>query len=186
MVKLEKEPLRPRPICRKFPLARRGDVDIGKLIGIVIALIILGLFGFGIWWVIKSVGEAGQQYTNVLIDTRHKAMVIQCQTNLQAIWQDLQTYAVSNERFPPSLEALVEWGANPQLLQCQAPDGQRYVYIPGQHGDMPGRNVLVYEPKAVHDGRCSILRLNGQIELLTPEQAQLAVTETRTRLKLSR
>jgi hypothetical protein len=33
---------------------RRGSVDIGRLIGIVISLIILGLIGYAVWWVTRS------------------------------------------------------------------------------------------------------------------------------------
>ena len=43
---------------------------------------------------------------------------------------------------------------------------------------MPAENVLLYEPEAVHDGRCSILRLGGQLELLSPEELQVAVART--------
>jgi len=45
---------------------------------------------------------------------------------------------------------------------------------------------LVYEPQAIHDGRCSVLRLGGQIELLTPEELKLAVIGTLTRRPDSR
>ncbi len=48
---------------------------------------------------------------------------------------------------------------------------------------MPGQNVLVYELNAVHEGRCNLLRVDGQMELLTPEQVQAAVTETKAQLE---
>jgi len=181
--KLKKTFLEQPHVHPKFIPIRRGSVDIGKLIGIVISLIVLGLFAFAIWWVVKSVGEAGSQYSGALVDTRRKAMALQCQTNLRAIWQNLRLYAIENETFPPSLEALVEWGANPQLLNCPAPDGQEYIYIPGQNDDMPGQNVLVYELIPAHNGCCNLLRVDGQIELLTPEQVQDAVTKTQIRLR---
>jgi hypothetical protein len=43
---------------------------------------------------------------------------------------------------------------------------------------MPPTNILLYEPKPVHDGRCSVLRLGGQLELLTSEELQHAITQT--------
>ena len=162
---------------------QRGDLRGGTLVNIVAAVIFLGLLGLGLWWVIKSIGEAGQQYSEVLIDTQSRAVTVRCQTNLRAIWQNLQTYAISNESFPPSSQALVEWSGNTQLFQCPAADGQEYVYIPGQREGMSGENVLVYERQAVHDGRCSVLRLNGQIELLTPEQVEVAVARTLASLR---
>ena len=183
MKKLKKEfPKQPsaRP---KFILARRGSVDIGKLIGIVISLVVLGLFGFAIWWVVKSVGDAGNQYTEVMVDTRRKAIAIQCQTNLRTLWQNLRMYSIEKESFPPSLETLAEWGADPRQFRCPASEEQQYIYIPGQSENMPGQNVLVYELKPVHDGRCNLLRVDGQMELLTPEQVQAAVAETQAQLQ---
>jgi len=175
--------------CGKFSFsqksisAQQGSVDVGKLIGIVISLIVLGLLGFGVVWIVKSMGEAGSQYTGAMVNTKRKAVALQCQMNLNNIWQNLRMYAIEKESFPPSLKALVDWGADSQLLHCPAPDGGQYVYIPGQNGNMPGQNVLVYELKAAHDGRCNLLRVNGQMELLTPEQVQAEVSKTYIRLR---
>ncbi len=167
-----------QPAHRKPLLAKRGDLRGGTLVNIVAALIFFGLLGLGLWWVIKSLGEAGQQYSEVLIDTQSRAATVKCQMNLRALWQNIQTYAISNESFPPSMQALVKWSGNTQLFQCPAADGQKYVYIPGQREGMSGENVLVYERQPVHDGHCSVLRLSGQIELLRPEQVQAAVART--------
>jgi hypothetical protein len=158
-------------------------VDVGKLIGIVIFLIFIGLIGFAIWWVTKSVGEAGSQYSGAMVDTKRKAVALQCQMNLSTIRQNLRIYSIEKESFPPSLKTLVDWGADSQLLRCTAQDGGEYVYIPGQNENTPGQNVLVYELKAVHGGRCNLLRVNGQMELLTPEQVQAAVTKTHLQLQ---
>jgi len=170
-------------VRQKSISAQRGSVDVGRLVGIVMLVIVLGLFGFGAWWIIKSMGEAGSQYTGAMVNTKRKAVALQCQMNLHTIWQNLRIYAIEKESFPPSLKTLVDWGADPQLLRCPAPDGGEYVYIPGQNGNMPGQNVLVYELKAAHDGRCNLLRVNGQVDLLTPEQVQAAVTKTYIRLR---
>lgn len=183
MIKLKKEFLRQQSIRQRSILAQRGSVDVGKLIGIVISLIFIGLIGVAIWWVTKSVGEAGSQYSGAMVDTKRKAIALQCQMNMRTIWQNLRIYAIENESFPPSLKTLVDWGADSQLLYCTAPDGGEYVYIPGQNQNMPGQNVLVYELKAVHEGRCNLLRVNGQMELLTSEQVQAAVTKTQFQLQ---
>ena len=163
--------------------AQRGSVDVGKLIFIVISLIVLGLLGFGVWKIIKSMGEAGSQYGGAMVNTKRKAVALQCQMNLNTIRQNLRMYAIEKESFPPSLKTLVDWGADSQLLRCTAPDGGEYVYIPGQNGNMPGQNVLVYEPKAAHEGRCNLLRVNGQVDLLTPDQVQAEVNKTYIRLR---
>jgi len=150
----------------------------GTIINILTALIFFGLLAFGILWIIKSFGEVGQQYGETMVGARYDAISVTCQTNLRAIGQNIQMYAISNEGFPSSQEALVEWGGNTRLFKCPAPEGVEYVYVPGQRGDMPPENVLVYEPKPMHEGRCSVLRLGGQIELLTPEELQQAVART--------
>lgn len=168
---------------KKSISAQRGSVDVGKLIGIVISLIVLGLLGFGVSWIIKSMGDASSQYTAAMVNTKRKAVALQCQMNLNTIWQNLRIYAIEKESFPPSLKTLVDWGADSKLLCCSAPDGEQYLYIPGQNENMPGQNVLVYELKPAHDGRCNLLRVNGQMELLTPEQVQDEVTKTYTRLR---
>jgi hypothetical protein len=183
MVRLKKDSYGLWPFRHKSSSAQRGSVDIGKLIGIVISLIVLGLFGYAIWWVTKSMGEAGSQYTGAMIDTKRKAVALQCQMNLNTIRQDLRIYAIEKGSFPPSLKTLVDWGAEPQLLRCSLADGGQYLYIPGQNENTPGQNVLVYELKPVHEGRCNLLRVNGQIELLTPEQVQAEVTKTRLQLQ---
>ena len=162
---------------------QRADSHGGTIINVVAALIVLGLLGLGLWWVIKSLGQAGQQYTQTLIDTKYTAITVKCQTNLRAIWQNLQMYAVTNGSFPSSSKALVEWSGNSRLFRCPASDGRKYVYIPGQSSDLPPQNVLVYEPGAVHDGRCSVLLLGGQIGLLTPEELKVAVARTLASLK---
>ncbi len=158
--------------------AQRTNSHGGTIINLLFALIVFGLLGLGIWWVIKSLGQAGQQYTQTMINTKYTAITVKCQTNLRAIGQNIQFYAISNDRFPPSFQALVEWSGSTQLFECPAPDAGKYVYIPGQNGGMSPANVILYEPKPVHDGHCSVLRLGGQIELLTPEQLQQAVALT--------
>jgi len=161
-----------------FLLARRANSHGGTIINIVTAIIFFGLIALGVLWVIKNVGEAGQQYTEGMIKTQNKAINIKCQMNMRAIGQNIQIYATSNDSFPPSLEALIEFSGSTQLFQCPDPEGGKYVYIPGQNNSMPPTNILIYEPKPVHDGRCNVLRLNGQIELLNPEQVQQAVAQT--------
>jgi hypothetical protein len=158
-------------------------VDVVKLIVIIISLIVLGFLGLGASWIIKSMGEAGSQYSGAMVNTKRKAVALQCQMNLNNIRQNLRMYSIEKEGFPPSLKTLVDWGADSQLLRCSAPDGGQYLYIPGQNENMPGQNVLLYELKPAHQGRCNLLRVNGQMELLTPEQVQAEVTKTYMRLR---
>jgi hypothetical protein len=183
MVRSKRESFGLWPFYHKSSSTQRGSVDVGKLIGIIVALIFIGLIGYAIWWVTKSVGEAGSQYSGAMIDTKRKAVALQCQMNLNTIRQNLRIYAIEKGGFPTSLKTLVDWGADPQILRCSAADGGQYLYIPGQNENTPGQNVLVYELKPVHEERCNLLRVNGQIELLTPEQVKAEVTKTQLQLQ---
>jgi hypothetical protein len=158
----------------------------GTIINLITAVVLFGLLALAAWWVIKGLGEAGQEYSGAMIKATHKATMIACQTNLQVIGQNIQVYAISGEDYPPSLQALREWSGSSQLFECPDPNGGRYVYIPGQNGDMPGENVLAYEPNAVHNGHCNVLRLSGRVEPLTPEQLNQALVQTRAEISSPR
>jgi hypothetical protein len=157
---------------------RVGCLRGGTIINVIFIAVVLSLLGFAIWWIIKSFGQAGEQYTQALIKTQDKAEALACQMNLRTIGQNLQMYAIDNERLPASMESLKSWSGDSRLYRCPSKGGPEYIYIPGQHRDMPATNVVVYEPAAMHDGRCSVLRLGGEIELLTPEELKAAVELT--------
>jgi hypothetical protein len=153
----------------------------GTIINIITALIFFGLLAFGVLWVIKTTGEAGEQYATGLINAKMRATDVTCQTNLRAIGQSLLAYAVSNESFPNSQQELVNVCGGSRLFHCPDPNGGEYIYIPGMRGDMPDSSVVVYETKPVHQGRCNALLLGGQIVSLTPEELQAALAATHTR-----
>jgi prepilin-type processing-associated H-X9-DG protein len=153
----------------------------GRIIDVLAIAIVLGLIGMGIWWVIKTTGQAGQQYTDAMIKTSIKATAVACQSNMRTIYENLNIYAISNEHFPESQQELIDFGGYARLFHCPDPNGSEYVYIPGQNGTMPATNVLVYETKPVHNGKCHVLFLGGQIEALTPEQLKQAVEATLAR-----
>ena len=178
MMERKKESITAKPARNNLLSARRTDSHGGTIINIVTAIIFFGLIALAVLWVIKNLGQAGQQYTESMIKTKYTAITVKCQMNMRAIGQNIQIYAISNDSFPPSLEALIEFSGSTQLFQCPDPEGGKYVYIPGQNSSMSSTNVLLYEPKPVHDGRCSVLRLNRQIELLSPEELQQAVAQT--------
>jgi prepilin-type processing-associated H-X9-DG protein len=154
----------------------------GTIINVITAIIFFGLIGMGVWWVIKTTGQATQQYSNAMINTSKKATAVVCQTNLRSISQNLQMYGITNEHFPQSQQELVDFGGNSRLFHCPDPNGSEYVYIPGQGGDMPATNVIVYETKPVHQGRCNVLFFGGQIEALTPDELKQALAATQATL----
>ena len=161
----------------------REHLNGGTISNLIFALVFLVLIGLGIRWIIKNMGQASEQYTQTMIDTKYTAEAVKCQTNMRAIFQNIQMYALSNEGYPSSQQELVQWSGNTRLFKCSSPDGGQYVYIPGQNGSMSPENVILYEPEPVHDGRCSVLRLGGQIELLTPEELQQALAQTRAAIR---
>lgn len=174
----KKEPIRTKHTRHSFLSTRLAVSHGGTIINIVTAVVFFGIIVLAVLWVIKNLGQAGQQYTNGMIKTQNKAITVKCQLNLRTIAQNIHMYAMSNDRFPPSLDALIEFSGNTQLFQCPDPEGGKYIYIPGQNNSMPLTNIILYENTSVHDGRCNVLRLGRQIESLNPKQLQKAVTQT--------
>lgn len=167
--------VRSTPACvRRFP---RG----GTIINILSAIIFFGLLAAGVAWVMKATGDAGKQYGQAMIDTKHKSMVLACQMNFRSIGQCLQTYAVGGEGFPDTQQELIDYCGGSRVFHCPDPCGVEYVYVPGGGGDVPDTTVLVYEPKPVHDGKCNVLFANGQIALLTPEELKTVLDATLAR-----
>ena len=174
----KKDSIKIKLVRHNFLPIRRTSPHGGTIINIIAAIIFFGLIALVVLWVIKNIGQAGQQYTDSMIKTQNKAVTVKCQLNLRTIAQNLQIYAMSNDSLPPSLEALIEFCGSTQLFQCPDPEGGKYVYIPGQNNSMPPMNILLYETRPVHDGRCNVLRLSRQIESLSPEELKQAVTQT--------
>ena len=150
----------------------------GTIINVITAIIFFGALAFGILWIFKTLGQTSQQYGESIVDTQSSAQTLKCQTNMRAIWQNLNMYNISEGGFPESQEALMDWCGNTRLFKCPAGDRQQYIYIPGQKPGMSQLNVLLYESEPVHDGRCNVLFLGGQIESLTTEELKLAIAQT--------
>ncbi len=153
----------------------------GTVVNHITAIVFFGLIALGVLWVMKQAGQATQQYGQAMIDTSYKASVIKCQMNMRSIYQSLQLYVMENDAFPSSQEELVNYCGDSRLFHCDEPNAPMYVYIPGQGGNMPPTNVLLYEPKPVHGGQCNVLFANGQIALLTPEELKQAIETTKAR-----
>ncbi len=158
---------------------RRGALEMGSLGSIIAAAVVLGLLALGIWWVASNLGRAGGEYGRGMARSVDRAVVVQCQANLRTIWQFLQLEAASKGKFPASLEALGEIGGGSEVLHCPTSASLRYVYVRGQNPDGPGSNIIVFEPEGVHGGRCCVLRVSGQIEMLTPEEIQAVLAKMR-------
>jgi prepilin-type processing-associated H-X9-DG protein len=156
----------------------------GTIINAITILIIVGLVGFFVYWVIKQTGQAGQQYMTGMVNTQKKATTLSCQMNLRSIHQTFQTYAISNEAYPDSQQALVDFaGYGSKLFHCPDPNGGEYVYVPGHRPDASAPSILVYESKPVHNGKCNVLLSDGQVVPLTLEELQQALGSVPARRK---
>jgi prepilin-type processing-associated H-X9-DG protein len=154
----------------------------GTIINVITGLIFFGLIGFGVSWVIKQTGQAGDQYMTAMVNTKKKATTLACQMNLRSIGQTLQTYAITNESFPASQQELVTFaGYGSKLFHCADPNGGEYIYVPGHRSDASAPAVLVYESKPVHSGKCNVLFSDGQIVSLSPEELKQALEATPAR-----
>ena len=115
-----------------------STIAANTVINLLSAVILFGLLAMGILWIIKTAGQAGQQYSDAMIQTSHQASAIKCQSNLRTIYQSIQMYAVSNEELPSSQESLKEYcGYGSRLFHCDEPNAPEYVYIAGQNMNMP-------------------------------------------------
>ena len=132
--------------------------------------LVLGLLGCGIWWIIKTVGQSGQQYSKALIKTSDSADTMKCQMNMRSIWQCLQVYTVSEGEYPDSGQAFRRVCGDLRLMHCPDPNGGDYVYIRPKRVDDTVVRVVLYEPNAVHDGQCNALLSNGQIGQIPPAE----------------
>jgi prepilin-type processing-associated H-X9-DG protein len=160
----------------------RARVHGGTIINVITVLILVGLVGYFVYWVIKTTGQAGEQYMTGMVNTQKKATTLSCQMNLRSIGQTLQTYAVGNGAYPDSQQALVDYtGYGSKLFHCPDPNGGEYIYIPGHRLDDSAPAVLLYESKPVHNGKCNVLFSDGQIVALTPQELQRALQATPAR-----
>jgi hypothetical protein len=166
-------------LTRNCSRRRRG----GAIIDIVFAIVFFGLLAFCILWIIKTFGQAGEQYSKAMVKASKDASVLRCELNMRSIYQCVQAYATENDSLPSSREELVRVCEDSRLLRCDEPNGLPYVYIAGQRLNMPESNVLVYEPVAVHEGRSVVLYLSGRIDTLDPEALKRAVGATQSRIR---
>jgi len=130
---------------------------------------------------VRPRGPAGEKtddrgYFETLIASRKAAETTVDMVHMKALWTSLNMHAVMHDgKFPAALKDL----GNPVLLKAPGKTGQPYKYIAGQTSSVPKANILVYEAKPVHrDGKCMVLRANGVVELVTPDQLKQAVAKT--------
>ena len=123
-------------------------------------------------------------YLETVVKTRDLARTAACQQRLASLWRSLEQYAVTNNgSLPASRDEFIKTlGLSPEMLRCPGPDKQEYSYIPGQRTGMAKTNVVLYEQRGDHEDKCFVLRMGGQVKLLSPGAVSTAADRTRNGL----
>ncbi len=164
---------------KRYLAAKRSG---GTITNILIAGIVIVLIGIGVMSLMKQAGETTQEYAEGMVNTTNKASSIACTMNMSQIFQVLQMYSMTEDKLPESYDDLVSEVGMTQVFHCSEPNAPNYTYIPGQTLSSPSDNILLYESVPVHSGRCNVLRVSGRVEMLTPEELQAAIEQTKAHL----
>ena len=158
----------------------------GTIIDVAFAIAFFGLLALGIFWLCKAWGQATHDYGRAMIQATETATALKCEMNMNSVWQCIEAHLTESDELPSSREDLVRLCGDSRLLRCDEPNGLPYVYVAGQRPNMPGSNVLVYEPIPVHQGRSAVLFLSGRVDMLDPNSLRRAVQETQSQISRSR
>jgi hypothetical protein len=158
------------PGCRQRAIRQGGTTT-----DIIAVIILLGLVGLGVWWVIKTMGQSSQQYTQAVVKARKDAIGMGCQMNMRSVWQVLQANVAAEGTYPETRQELANLCGGSKVLRCPDPNGVDYVYLPPKRIDSEAPQIVLYEPKAVHEGRCSVLLSDGRLGFLSPEELKAAL-----------
>jgi len=166
---------------RQYAQDRR---DPGKYVKIFIGLAVLGAILAGVVWAVVHMGSKGAEYVQTVTDSREPARRVSILSNLRNIYKAIQTFAITEDRFPASEAELVsKTMINEEFMVSAGDPEKRLKYIPGQSSRSNPSNILVYDPYPDRDGLHVVLRVNGQIDTLTSEQLQAAVAATEAHLQ---
>jgi len=156
----------------------RGALLLVPLLAVAIGLVIyFGRFG------------GRKSYVETVLDSKKQAQEKLQQTSLAGLYRFLQQYAAAADgKFPATAQDLAREASLPSgvLFTGRPLEEHKYIYLGGQDESMPPGNLLIYEAAARRDGTCEVLRLGGQVELLTAQQVRDAIAETQKYLPVTR
>lgn len=164
---------------KKFAFPKRSG---GTITNILTVGIIVVLIGIGVMSLMKQAGETTTEYAQGMVNTTNKASSLACTSNMGQIFQILQMYSMTEDKLPESYDDLVSEVGMTQIFHCSEPNAPNYTYIPGQTLSSPADNILLYESVPVHSGKCNVLRVSGRVEMLSPEELQAAIEQTKSHL----
>jgi len=126
-------------------------------------------------------------YARQTIKSKDRAEIVTGAADLVSVYKSMQIYASMNDgKFPESPEELIRAASLPRGLvftPSRPFDDHQYIYLGGQDESMPASNILLYQANMTPGGKCQVLRLNGQVEMLTYEQVRAAIDRTTAHLK---
>jgi hypothetical protein len=165
------------PRCHRAQISRGGGgFDKGKWTLIIVLVVLFGGLMVGAYFVVKGMAHTGEQYGRALQSAQKRGIGVSCAVQLVVIHKSLLMAAEGNGgKLPRALTELY----SARDLHCPGNEEVPFVYVPGQNESMPGDNVLVYEPRATHDGRCAVLRLNGKVDMLPTQDLATELDKTR-------
>jgi hypothetical protein len=155
-------------------------VKIGVLLTVLGGLVVLG--AIFIPKLIATSRRGLDSYYNPVVETKHIAERTVAQSDLNNVRKALEYWHNVQGGYPNSLEDLVHAAyMKTTSLRPSAPDGQPYVYLPGQTDQSDPTNILVYEPTAVRDMH-NVIRRDLSSEMITPERLVNDLMETKRKL----
>ena len=135
----------------------------------IFIILVLGLIGLGIFYVIRLWGSATEQYATGMIQAHNQGEALACQLNLRAVYVALLTCVTSGDPIPQTKDELLEWCGGNKTFKCPDPNGGQYIYLPPKTIDTPKPVIIAFEPNAVHDGHFHVLFSDGTITPVSEE-----------------
>lgn len=122
-------------------------------------------------------------YLGALADALTQAEVTAAKINMRTLAGALGVYESDNGAFPISLDDLVKaQGLSDKVIRSIGKTPRPFSYIPGQTMKSRRENVLVYDENPIYDRQCLVLRVGGEVELLSPADLREALAQTKARL----
>ena len=147
---------------------------------VLLALLIVGIIYFG------RFGKGKKSYVETVLDTKQTAKDTVTLVELANLHKELLVYLMTNDdKFPPTkTDIMRESPIARKYLRQRDPNSPRFFnYIGGQDTSMPASNVLIWEERPGTDDLCHVLRINGQVNFLSPDDVDLAIDATQDAIR---
>ena len=123
----------------------------------------------------KDERRSSGDYVGAVMGAYKQRHATVCVTNLHNLGEALVIYAATHKgKFPASLDDLVKQRMVPNnsMLKCPSSDGKPYVYTPPKTVHAPPATIIARDADPVHRGKVNVLRLDGSVQPLSPEEVE--------------